>query len=376
MLLERFDPPGFLNDFNDQQKLAWSEFISKQFDQASQGYPDEIDFDGPRDQFYNPTKVDTDEDVKLLDIPWTAFPRNVTVSSASDTQRWRRADSSRDLQDEYCEWSIERDDQTNKIVRVTFTCEGPEYWEFLANTSPEKALSLYQQFISSKVKIEDLFTADGKYNKRNRWNSTTVDGAMHLIQRANTLGAEIELAGGSSVVREIDGVLLTDEQELIQCGKYGGPNRHSDPFIGAMVNSLTRQKADVTLANPVGLYFAGLSTEGWQTPDGTNPLDFWKYLRGDNEKYVRAVYEVPQELGYVVGDITIQGRPIVFGAQIADFISIKLTGVACRFGKSKTKPMTGCRTPKAAVTNAATFSDLAPMSVENFIAQDTPKNRL
>ena len=34
------------------------------------------------------------------------------------------------------------------------------------------------------------------YRPRNRWNTSTTEGAMHLVQGSNTLGAEIELAGG------------------------------------------------------------------------------------------------------------------------------------------------------------------------------------
>jgi hypothetical protein len=53
---------------------------------------------------------------------------------------------------------------------------------------------------------------------------------------------------------------------------------------------------------------------------------------------VRAVYEVPSELGFVVGGVTIDGRPIAFGAQIADFVRIKLTGIGTRFGQSTVAP--------------------------------------
>lgn len=35
------------------------------------------------------------------------------------------ADASRDVQDEYLEWSVLRDNE-KKIISVTFTCEGPE----------------------------------------------------------------------------------------------------------------------------------------------------------------------------------------------------------------------------------------------------------
>ena len=101
-------------------------------------------------------------------------------------------------------------------------------------------------------------------------------------------------------------------------------------------------KADVTLADPVGLYIAGLSTVGWSTPDGSNPLDYWKIARGNPDKALRAVYEVPQDKGFVVGDIAINGKPIDFGGQIADFLQIKVTGLACRFGKSNVPPKTQC----------------------------------
>lgn len=362
MTLSMFDPPGFLDDLNPAQRDAWSAFLSEQFDRAVQGSPEAFEFDGPREQFFNPLTVSSDADAQEVDITWVAFPRNVTLGSVSDLQRWRRADASRDLQDEYCEWSIERDPDSDKITRVTFTCEGPEYWEFLANTTPAVALALYQELVSPDVQEADLFRPDGRYNPRNRWNATTVNGAAHLIQPNNTLGAEIELAGGSSVVRVIDGRLLTGEQELIRCGQYGGVERHSDPHIGALVNSLTRQQADVTLANPVGLYFADLNTAGWATPDDSDPKSYWRYVRGTPEKPVRAVYEVPPEVGFVVGDITIQGRPIELAAQIADFINMKLTGLGTRFGQSAVEPMTGCRRrrppPEAEAPQALSVRDV------------------
>jgi hypothetical protein len=138
---------------------------------------------------------------------------------------------------------------------------------------------------------------------------------MHLIQGANNLGAEIELAAAATVLRSRSGTLLTDETDLIECGRYGEPERFSDPHIGAEVNALARLKAHITLANPVGLCIAGLTVTGWQTPDGSNPLDYWTVLRGTKEKAVRAEYTVPKSKGFTVGDIT-----------------IKLTGLATRLG--------------------------------------------
>jgi hypothetical protein len=47
------------------------------------------------------------------------------VQGNNDKDRWQKADASRNVQDEYLEWSILRDDQGN-IKSVTYTCEGPE----------------------------------------------------------------------------------------------------------------------------------------------------------------------------------------------------------------------------------------------------------
>ncbi len=360
MKIARFDPPGLLDDFDDAQRDAWSVWISNELDSAAAGEPATYDNDAPRAQFFNPSKVDIADDQQTLDISWTAFPKRIASAAASDLQRWRAADASRDVQDEYCEWSVQRDDD-DKVVRVTFTCEGPEYWTTLAGFAPDKVLALYQKFISPHVQHADLFPG-GVYDRRNRWNASTREGAMHLIQGANTLHAEIELAGGATIVRTRNGQLLTDEQALIRCGQYGAAGRHSDPHIGERVNSLTRAKADVTLANPIGLYFDDLVTAGWVTPDGSDPKQYWSYLRGTAGRYVRAVYEVPPAKGFVVGDIEIGGKPIRFGGQIADFIKIKLTGLACRFGKSTAQPMTACKVerPGAGLAELSVASMLAP----------------
>src|SRR5439155_10203392 len=141
-----------------------------------------------------------------------------------------------------------------------------------------------------------------------------------------------------TIVRIRNGQTLTTEQELIACSKYGNADRNSDPHIGAEVNALARAKHDITLANPVGLYIAGLSVLGWQTPDGSSASDYWKVMRGTTTKALRAVFEVPSNKNFVVGDIKINGKAIEFGAQIVDFITIKLTGLATRLGLSQVKP--------------------------------------
>jgi hypothetical protein len=252
-----FDPPGFLIDFDNDQRAAWSDWISQQIDDAIAGQPHLFDFDAPRPHFFNALKTPPSADAVEKDITWTAFPRIVQLDSGTDEERWKTADASRDMQDEYCEWSVARLGD-GRIKQVTFTCEGPEYWDFLGSTKLDVALALYRQNVDPAVAAAaDLVGTDGTYNPRNKWNNSTVRGAMHLIQVNNSLSAEIELAAGSSNTRIKNGTLLTDPRQLILCGRYGQEERHSDPSIGAAVNALTRAKADVTLANPVGIYFAG-----------------------------------------------------------------------------------------------------------------------
>jgi phosphatidylserine/phosphatidylglycerophosphate/cardiolipin synthase-like enzyme len=221
-------------------------------------------------------------------------------------------------------------------------------------------LALYRQFVSPTVQREDLF-AGGVYRPRNAFNTGTTRGAMHLVQGANTLTAEIELAAAATIRRKRDDRELSGAQELIACSRYGDAGRNSDPHIGEQVNALARRKADITLNNPVGLYFHEFNPVGWITPDGADPREFWKFVRGTPGYFVRAVFEVPAGRGYVVSDIRLAGRPIDFGAQIADFITIKLEGLATRIGQSTAAPFNGCRgqVPSAAVGAAAPAAELA-----------------
>lgn len=125
---------------------------------------------------------------------------------------------------------------------------------------------------------------------------------------------------------------MTNQQQLVICGGLGDPSRNSDPQIAAAVNDLAGQGAQITIADPPGLYIAGLVTGDMEAPGGANPADFWTIERGTPERALRASYEVPAELGFTVGDITVGGRPIEFGAQLADNVQIKVTAIAARPG--------------------------------------------
>ncbi|MEB9895686.1 hypothetical protein P4K96_19635 [Bacillus cereus] len=298
MALSKFDPPGNLDDYDEipNQREAWSEFIYAVFDSAIQ---DNERLLGPgKSQFYHPMRTDTPDEAKDASIAWPGFPQrlsenpNLTWRQAMENADQRPAIGQPRIHDEYLEWFVEYDEASRKVKRVTFTCEGPEYWLAMANGhpfpspnwrlhaqgDPQKVLALYRQFISPDVKMDDLFLG-GRYNPLNKWN--TSHGAMHLTHPANTLAAEINLAADATVLRQgRDGTIQSDQNELIRCAGYGEEERASDPLIGSEVNALARQGALLTLKNPVGLYMLEPNTSGWTTPDDSDPLSYWKVLRG------------------------------------------------------------------------------------------------
>lgn len=385
MSLSQFSPPAHLDDFDSisHQRDAWSEMISASFDGSITciEIPSTCGRVGHgvgkgNSQFYNPTKTDVVDPVVTVDIMWLGFPRTLTITYGEELGL-QKADDLHPLTDflhgisttdpayaqlqqlfcrpgdEYCEWHVTRDPASGKLLRVAFTCEGPEYWSALASGypsgpfyysgpqttgavgDPNKLLALYQQLASPAVQMQDLFFQEdipgyflkGQYNPYNKWNTT--DGVVHLTHPANTLLAEIQIAADGTVMRikRTGRRLVQEADQMICCGAYGGVNRSSDPNIGNAVNQLARLGAMVTLNDPVGLYMDSLNTVGWTKPDGKTPVgNYWQIIRGQPGMVVRAVYEVPPEEGFTVSDILIGGTPLQYAGQIAREIKMKLTG--------------------------------------------------
>jgi hypothetical protein len=88
------------------------------------------------------------------------------------------------------------------------------------------------------------------------------------------------------------------------------------------------------------------------TPNGKAASEFWKPIRGKAGMIVRATFEVPAAEGYSVSDIKIGNDKIEFGGQIAEFVTVKLTGVACREGHFHNQPL-GCEGGAAPLVVAA-----------------------
>lgn len=72
-----------------------------------------------------------------------------------------------------------------------------------------------------------------RYNAENKWNDSTTTGTIaHLVQRNNTLSAEVDIAAQGTVIRkDKDGKIITDQTKLINCSAYGQPKRNSDPVV-------------------------------------------------------------------------------------------------------------------------------------------------
>jgi hypothetical protein len=230
-------------------------------------------------------------------------------------------------------------DQQNH--RVMFTCENPDYWFTLWQVDPATVLKIYQKTISPNVQLSDLYLTDAHghpvinpltrqpaYNPINKWNAGPVTnpgvsgGAMHLTSPPNTLGAEVYLAAAATLLRNVS---TYDPQSMICCSRYGQPFRNSDPHIGFSANTLTKQGFTISLSDPVGLYIQEPDWSTYATPDKTPASEFWTVTRGNGPNQIlHAVFAVPPGKGYTVGDITINGKPIVWGGQIPQTFQIRL----------------------------------------------------
>ncbi|HEA19241.1 MAG TPA: hypothetical protein ENH88_22865 [Pseudoalteromonas prydzensis] len=353
--LEVFDLPANISDLpsgplEDKFRELWSTAVNQWTNQSIKGGSRPLDND--RDWYYNPLDTDLSQAGAPAVVRWTAFPNriNVLFPNSSETQRQRYADEGppnvngqpyqpagpRGWQDEYCEWSVTRDNNDN-ISKVDFTCENPEYFSLLWRVSPDAVVDIYRKLTGMNVTRANLEDSAGNYNKKNEFNNNTTNGAVTLISPPNTLPAEIYLAAAATITRECEGKIVTNKNQLIQCSQYGTPGRNSDPTIGSAVNRIIRSGGlKASLANPVGLYIQTPDFSSFQLPPnapiGKTAADYWRVVRGhtgDNyDQILHAVFEVPESEGFTVSDITIDGVPISFGSQITQKFQIALAALA------------------------------------------------
>ena len=387
----RLSPPASVDDFSrrpairDAFAAGWDAVVGSWF-QSSAGREGGAFYDFRTDTDPAPPASQA--------VPWDAFPRGwekwFEDDDDPDGRRWLAADTlaprrfdGKDLrrvedgslaepvpvyyrqQDEYCEWFVSRSPaDPGRIDRVTFTSEGPEYWRFLAMGTrpffPEfddrhgivdgdlgLVVDLYRQHVDPSVEPDDLvwpfdvaawdgarqrwyvYGRAGGYNPFNRWNTT--HGAMHLTHPANTLRGEFTVASRAAVLRrDALGRPVDDTEDLVCCSGFGDPNRSSDPAIGGGVNGLVAQGLSVSLADPVGVYIAGINLDAFNGPAGEDVSGAWVVTRGDagRRMILRATFSVPDGLDFTLDQVRACGEPVAFGGQVADEVQMVLTGLA------------------------------------------------
>lgn len=368
-MLLRFDPPAYLPDFAGLPRLAedWHRAVSRWFDNSIASENQKLPA-GAKVAFYNPAKFDPGGPALDQAITWNAFPKELLRRYGRERALivadalWPLSNYSPSFtgpvfgrtpyrpHTEYCEWRVFRDPATNRIRKVVFTSEPPEYWRALFggtydldgngsaytfSGNPDRVLGLYRDMVGPDVQLNDLiavedipgFVRKGEYNPYNKWNTT--HGIVHLCAPPNTLTAEVQLGADASVLRQDRrGRLLVEPDALICCAGYGGPDRNSDPTIGGSVNALARMGAYVTLRNPVGLYMDHLDLAGWNAPKSVDLASCVKIARGTASMIERLEVELPAETGFTISDLQIGGEPIRYGGQIAECITVKLIGTA------------------------------------------------
>jgi hypothetical protein len=442
--MERFDTPAyqaeqdFKNspDLKDQFENAWSNYVKYCTINSQMGNPWSSTNDNPRSWYYNPlVSPSVPSSSNTVPIQWGAFPNRINhYFTALFTQTFGKDDyqdklheladigpaafskkynielnvvknpcnptdpatkpfgpsGPRGWQDEYCEWSITRD-ENGDITAVNFTHENPEYWFHMWKVSPDLVVSLYQEILNNtNVKKEDLYLLDSTgspvivretglpaYNPINKWNcgsesSATAGGAVHLTSPPNSLGAEIYLGAAATILRVVDGKVVTDANALICAAKYGQIFRNSDPRIGQNVNSLVyNHKVQVSLTNPIALYgqepdfslFTMPSTAGDYTIK-----DCYKIVRGveanpgksyyPNNMLLHTRFEVPSGANFKLSDIMVNQKPLKWGSQIADTFKVQLagTGIPAAPGQ-KFQEMPPVGTPNTTLPNVQYLLD-------------------
>jgi hypothetical protein len=361
---EDFEPTAGLNEFGPKLRKLWHAMIDGLFQDVINGFTDlatgkwvkgtiETIADGlgvsktdpaaiAQHRFFNPMSPST---IALADanVNWVAFPNGKGIASHDIYTLFDGDPTATALrsQDEYCEWRVIKND-AGQILRVIFTSEPPEYYQFLHDPfgggpvldpavqtyARQLLVKLYQERCgSAAITLANLQDGAHRYDKGNQYNNQY---CVHLQVDANNLFAEVDIAGTTSIVRRKGGKLITNAKDLNDCSTYGLMKRRSDPLIGDTVNGAARENRMVTLQNPVGLYMTSLDTRGWTTPDGTDPQSFWTVLKGHVDKdprrsmIVRAQYAVPTSKKYTVSNIKIGGVPISFGGQIAENVHMRL----------------------------------------------------
>jgi hypothetical protein len=310
-LVARFDTPGSLRDAPPGSALydAWHEVVAGLLKERSGA-------------FFDPSR----HGLTVRSRPtyaWMGFPRpHLVVDHRDDREAAFAAGESRLAQHEYLEWHVTR--TGSKITKVTFVTETPEYWEALAATEPDVLVELYRELVDPRVEKADLFKR-GRYVRDNVWNRER--GIVHYIMPINGIAPLINAEKDSPIRAG-----AKDNFDAMPLAFANGTPlfTSADSRFSLDIGVLARAGQAVTVREPVGLYMIDWDDTGFTKPDGSPAGDYWRVVRGEPGMALRLEYEVPPEEGFVVGDIAIGGRPIRYGGQLAEHISVMAGGLAGR----------------------------------------------
>lgn len=353
--MSRFSPPGNLKDLVTPEQLdSWSNVIETSLEDGISRLEGSA---GKPAQLVNPFRHDT-KGFQERFVPWLTAPQTTNdqrrrAEARSETDR---VDMLRDLQDEYSEWYTHRDTE-GRVVAVDVTTELPEYWTHLAQQMPrEDFVGLYKLHIDSAVTERDLFPDGASYLETNRWNTT--GGAMHMIQGINRLNLAIDLIVGALVWR-LGGGDEGDVDSAIDCQDCSEftMGHHADPTIIGHFNRLAREGRFITLKDPIGVYILGIDTDGWVTPDGSDPRALIETVRG--EPPVRVRIREPRGR-FALSEVTIGGEPIVSGSQIAERTTVGLRAMVGPPGQVRPAKGSPCTKRGALPAAAGMLESLAP----------------
>lgn len=401
-----FDAPGWLQDFSDP--AAWHGAMEREAQgivvnlvQSVLGRDEvtdaEVEATAPELAYANPANSAPPAAAQTVPIaPWSAFPKAVDRKAPFDLPddpvdvdgSLRAAEHRgsedlrnlplqdrdrnpldlpvRDRQDEYCEWAVRRNSE-GKMTKAIFVAEGYDYFDTLFSHDEQAVVDIYREFTQNNVLTADdlraprgvyfpgtpsretMLISPGRFNWRNRHNIDP--GIVHLSHRANSLGAEVNLAGVSGLARRaVSGGTLQpgDPERLLCCSLGGNPNRNSDPLIADQAYAQVLAKRRFTLANPVGLYIASIE-ERVTLPSGEAvPREWWRVVRGrdlwdsNKSRVLRLELEVPAGENFVLGDLEVDGTPLVYGGQLARLLAIHLFVTVWARDDDGIGPIVGC----------------------------------
>jgi hypothetical protein len=355
-LVKTFSPLGNLTDLSGTNQIGnWSKEVEKLMSDAV-AEVERLTGRG-RSQFADPSRTDM-AGASEVPISWKGFPLSLEAQGFSSIDALKIADgfrqdnrglTGRDVQDEYLEWYVHRDD-TGDITQIDFTTEGPEYWTTLVSElGISGVMRIYQQYYSQATAAE-VFPG-GEYNPDNAFNNAR--GAMHLRQVNNNLGAEVTIAALSTPTYTKDGVVLQSGADLCMQAGLGVATRASDPHIAETVNGAAQAGSRISLTDPIGLYLDPPDFTGWVTPDGSPAATLWTNERG--QPMTRGCLK--SSARFKLSEVLIGGQKIAFGGQVAKLISVHLTGLVSQPGAV---PPT--RVPVKAPTTAAVAHPMALLS--------------